>query len=391
MYSVLLVIIYVAFISLGLPDSLLGAGWPEIHVDIGAPLSYAGIITMLISVFTIISSLLCSKIISKIGSGLYTAISVALTALAMIGFSFANSFWILVVLTVPYGLGAGGVDATLNNFVALHYKSRHMSWLHCFWGVGAMISPYIMGYSIGTTAGWHGGYRIVGLIQVVLAVALFISLPLWKKVDVKVERTETVKNENLTLKQIFSIKGVFVWLMGFFCYCALEQTMMLWSGTYFAQYKLIDSGKAAFYSSFVFIGITAGRLVSGFVAEKLGDKRLIRIGYSVILVGLVLVAIPVKSVIPSVIGFTVAGVGCAPVYPSIIHATPDNFGREKSQAIIGVQMAFAYTGITLMPPLFGLIAQNVNVGFLPLYVFAFTALLIVCCEVYYAKKAKNVY
>ena len=179
MYSILLVIIYVAFISLGLPDSLLGAGWPEIHVDIGAPLSYAGIITMLISVFTIISSLLCSKIISKIGSGLYTAISVALTALAMIGFSFANSFWILVVLTVPYGLGAGGVDATLNNFVALHYKSRHMSWLHCFWGVGAMISPYIMGYSIGTTAGWHGGYRIVGLIQVVLAVALFISLPLW--------------------------------------------------------------------------------------------------------------------------------------------------------------------------------------------------------------------
>jgi fucose permease len=307
----------------------------------------------------------------------------------MIGFSFANSFWILVVLTVPYGLGAGGVDATLNNFVALHYKSRHMSWLHCFWGVGAMISPYIMGYSIGTTAGWHGGYRIVGLIQVVLAVALFISLPLWKKVDVKVERTETVKNENLTLKQIFSIKGVLVWLMGFFCYCALEQTMMLWSGTYFAQYKLIDSGKAAFYSSFVFIGITAGRLVSGFVAEKLGDKRLIRIGYSVILAGLVLVAIPVKSVIPSVIGFTVAGVGCAPVYPSIIHATPDNFGREKSQAIIGVQMAFAYTGITLMPPLFGLIAQNVNVGFLPLYVFAFTALLIVCCEVYYAKKSEK--
>lgn len=391
MYSILLVIIYIAFISLGLPDSLLGAGWPVMQVEMSVPVSYAGILTMLISIFTIISSLLCTRITIKIGSGLYTAISVALTAGAMIGFSLSKSFWVLVVLTIPYGLGAGGVDATLNNFVALHYKSRHMSWLHCFWGVGAIISPYVMGYCIGTASGWQGGYRIVGITQIVLAVIIFCSLPIWKKIDRKSVEEEQEQTTGLSLKQMLSIKGVPVWLMGFFCYCALEQTTMLWSGTYFAQYKGVDADTAAFFSSFVFIGLTAGRFVGGFVTEKLGDKRLIRIGYAIIFVGLLLVAIPVKTTTTALIGFIVIGVGCAPVYPSIIHATPDNFGREKSHAIIGAQMAFAYMGTTFMPPLFGLIAEHISVGFLPLYVFVLTALLVVCCEVFYAKKAKGEY
>lgn len=387
MYSILLVIIYVAFISLGLPDSLLGAGWPVMQPALGVPLSYAGIITMLISVFTIISSLFCSKITAKIGSGLFTAVSVALTAGAMIGFSFAEKFWVLVVLTVPYGLGAGGVDATLNNFVALHYKSRHMSWLHCFWGVGAIISPYIMGGMIGTNASWRGGYMIVGFIQIVLVVVLFATLPFWKKTAKITEEKTSV----LSLKQIFSIKGIILWTVCFFGYCALEQTTMLWSGTYLANFKNLDPDDAAFFSSFVFIGLTVGRLISGFVSEKLGDRKLIRIGYGIMLFGILLVAIPVKSAIPSLVGFCIAGLGYAPIYPCIIHATPDNFGKTKSQAIIGVQMACAYTGITFIPPLFGLIAEHISVGLLPIFILIFIALFIACFEIFTRKKEKGIY
>lgn len=388
MYSVLLVIIYIAFISLGLPDSLLGAGWPVIHGDLNVPISYAGILTMLISVFTIISSLFCSKITLKIGSGLFTAVSVALTAVAMIGFSVTKSFYVMVALTVPYGLGAGGVDATLNNFVALHYKARHMSWLHCFWGVGAIISPYVMGYCIGRTVGWQGGYRLVGLLQVVLAVALFISIPLWKKTEKRTGK-EDEKAVSLSLKEIFSIKGVPLWTAAFFCYCATEQTVMLWAGTYLAEYKLLEAETAAFYSSFVFIGLTFGRFLCGFFSERLGDKRLIRIGYAVAAVGLALTGLPVKSYIPTLIGLCVTGFGCAPIYPSIIHSTPDNFGKEKSQAIIGVQMACAYTGITFMPPLFGVIAERWGSGYLPLFSGCFVILLIICCETFFALRRKS--
>ncbi len=388
MYSILLVIIYVAFVSLGLPDSLLGSGWPVMHAELSVPLSYAGILTMLISIFTIISSLFCSKIIAKLGSGLYTAISVALTAGAMLGFSFANNFWIIVALTLPYGLGAGGVDATLNNFVALHYKSRHMSWLHSFWGLGAIISPYVMGACIGSS-GWQTGYLIIGSVQVALCVVLFCTVPLWKKVEVKSECEEQVAS--LSLKRIFSIKGVPVWLICFFCYCALEQTAMIWSGTYLAEYKGFSEEKAAFFSSFVFIGLTAGRMLCGFFADRMGDKILIRVGYIVSAVGMALVAIPIRNPIPALVGFCIAGLGFAPIYPSIIHATPDNFGRKNSQAIIGVQMAFAYTGITFMPPLFGLIAENINVGLLPIYVLIFIILLIISFEYFSYKKSKNIY
>jgi len=388
MYSVLLVIIYIAFISLGLPDSLLGSGWPVMHVDMNVPLSYAGIISMLISVFTIISSLVCAKITAKIGSGLFTAISVFLTAAAMIGFSLARSFWVLCVLTIPYGLGAGGVDATLNNFVALHYKARHMSWLHCFWGVGAIISPYVMGYYLGTSLSFRGGYRLIGIIQIVLAAALFISLPLWKKTEIK---AENVKEKTLSLKQIFSIKGVTLWILCFFCYCALEQTTMLWAGTYLTQYKALDAQKAAFYSSFVFIGLTVGRLVSGFVSEKLGDIKLVRIGYIVSAAGVILIGIPFESYIPSLVGFCVAGVGFAPIYPCIIHATPENFGKEKSRSIIGVQMAFAYLGITFMPPVFGLIAEHIGAYLLPAFVLFFIVVLIILFEIFCRGKRRGIY
>ncbi len=388
MYSIVLVIIYLAFISLGLPDSLLGSGWPVMQADFDVPLSYAGILTMLISIFTVISSLFCSRITAKISYGLYTGISIALTAIAMILFAYAQSFWVLVVLTIPYGLGAGGVDAALNNYVSLHYKSRHMSWLHCFWGVGAIVSPYIMGASIGSTMGWQGGYLIVGIMQVVLAVVVLATIPLWKKSNKEQDSSAPIEHRPLTLKEIFSIKGVPLWVLGFFCYCALEQTVMIWAGTYLNQYKMLDDKTAAFFSSFVFVGLTVGRFLGGFVTEKLGDKRLIRLGYVVSAVGLALVAIPVDNAVPALVGLAIMGLGFAPIYPCIIHATPDNFGKENSQSIIGVQMAFAYLGVTFMPSLFGVIAENISLALLPLFVAVFLVALIVIVEVFYHRPKK---
>ncbi len=388
MYSIILVIIYLAFISLGLPDSLLGSGWPIMQAELSVPLSYAGILTMLISIFTVVSSLFCSKMTARLGTGLYTGISVSLTALAMIGFAFSKSYWVLVVLTVPYGLGAGGVDAALNNFVALHYKSRHMSWLHCFWGVGAIISPYIMGVCISSTIGWQGGYLIVGIIQCVLAVAILSSFPLWKRFEKSsnIDIVISAKEKPLSIKQVFKIKGVLLWMLGFFCYCALEQTAMVWAGTYLNQYKLLDEKSAAFCSSFEFIGLTIGRFLCGFVSDRWGDKRLIRVGYIIAIIGIILVGVPTRSVVPCLIGLVIMGFGFAPIYPSIIHVTPELFGKENSQSIIGVQMSFAYLGMTFVPPLFGLIAQYVTVALFAPFVMVFTIVFIVLVEVFFRRK-----
>lgn len=389
MYSLLLVIIYVAFISLGLPDSLLGSGWPAMHEQLGVGISYAGIITMLISVFTIISSVFAAKITVKLGTGLYTAISVSLTALAMIGFSFSTAFWQLVVLTVPYGLGAGGVDASLNNYVALHYKSRHMSWLHCFWGVGTIISPYVMAYALRSFRGWQGGYLIVGLIQCALAVGLFLAAPLWKKQkQVDSSDREETPLKALSLKEVFSLKGIMLWLIGFSCYCALEQSAMVWASSYLAECRGLSAERAATFGSLFCIGITAGRLISGFVAEKAGDKLMIRIGLTIILIGTILIALPVNYIV-ALVGFVVVGLGCAPVYPSIIHATPDAFGKENSQSVIGMQMAFAYVGSTFMPPLFGVIAKYTNMSILPYYVMLFALIMVALTECFYKIKKKQ--
>ena len=350
------------------------------HEQLGVEISYAGIITMLISVFTIISSVFAAKITVKLGTGLYTAISVSLTALAMIGFSFSTAFWQPVVLTVPYGLGAGGVDASLNNYVALHYKSRHMSWLHCFWGVGTIISPYVMAYALRSFRGWQGGYLIVGLIQCALAVGLFLAAPLWKKQkQVDSSDKEETPLKALSLKEVFSLKGIMLWLIGFSCYCALEQSAMVWASSYLAECRGLSAERAATFGSLFCIGITAGRLISGFVAEKAGDKLMIRIGLAIILIGTILIALPVNYVV-ALVGFVVVGLGCAPVYPSIIHATPYNFGKENSQSIIGIQMASEYVGTTFMPPLFGILAGKIGLWLYPIYLIVFAVLMIVMSE-----------
>lgn len=386
MFQLLLVIIYLAFISLGLPDALLGSAWPSMYRELGASVSYAGIISMIIAGGTIISSLFSDRLIRNFGTGKVTVVSVAMTAAALFGFSSSHSFLQLCVWAVPYGLGAGSVDAGLNNFVALHYKSRHMSWLHCFWGLGAAASPYIMRYCLTGGYGWHSGYRTVSIIQFVLTAGLFISLPLWKQVNggkkspTQEEGTENGPVKALGLLQTMKIKGVPLVMVAFFSYCALEQTTMLWASSYMVQHRGIDVNLAAGYSALFFFGITFGRFLGGFAADWLGDRGLVRIGIATIVVGLILVAAPVKTNMLVLAGLVVVGFGCAPVYPAIIHATPYNFGRENSQSIIGVQMASAYIGTTFMPPLFGFMASSINISSFPYYILILTVLLFVMSE-----------
>lgn len=388
MYSLLLVIIYIAFISLGLPDSLIGSAWPVMHRELEVPVSCMGILTMLISGGTILSSLLADRLTRKLGTGLVTAVSVLLTAAALFGFSVSDSFLLLCIWTVPYGLGAGAVDASLNNYVALHYASRHMSWLHCFWGVGCSVSPYIMGYAL-TGHSWNLGFRIVSALQITLTAILFLSLPLWKKAAVNavanvgssaVSDSKRSAEKPLSMGRMLRIKGVPLVLAAFWSYCALESTTGIWASSYLVQHRGIDAETAAMFASLFYLGITFGRFLSGFVADRLGDRRLIRLGTLTALAGAILILLPLPIHFPALAGLIIIGLGCAPIYPSIIHSTPDNFGAENSQAIIGVQMASAYLGSTFMPPLFGLLATHVSIGLYPAYLLLFVGLMLFMWE-----------
>lgn len=377
MFLFLLAIIYVAFIGLGLPDSLIGSSWPVMHIDLGVPVSYMGIITMIISAGTIISSLMSDYLTRKLGAGLVTAVSVFLTAAALFCFSLTESFALLCLLAVPYGIGAGAVDAALNNYVALHYSSRHMSWLHCFWGVGTIISPYIMGFCLDSGKGWSDGFFTVSIIQIVISAILFMSLPMWKK---RFRDGSETSGSGAGIISVLKIRGVKSLLITFFAYCSLENTAGLWASTYFVESRGISPVDAARYAAMFYIGITAGRFISGFIADWLGDKRFIRTGLCIICAGLVILVLPFKSSAVSAAGLIITGLGCAPVYPCIIHATPDNFGEGNSQAIIGIQMASAYLGSTLMPPVFGVIARRYSTAVFPYYLIIFAVLMFVMSE-----------
>ena len=379
MTNLLLAIIYMAFISLGLPDALLGAAWPTMQPEFGVPISYAGIISMIIAVGTIVSSLQSDRLTRRLGAGKVTAVSVAMTAAALIGFSLTHSFWLLCVWAVPYGLGAGGVDASLNNYVALHYESRHMSWLHCMWGVGATLGPYLMGYALTNGGGWNAGYRYIGIIQIVLTAFLLFSLPLWKKRKGAQADAGAEMSEALTLRQIVGIPGAKEVMVCFFCYCAVEQTTTLWASRYLSIYKGMAPETAASFASMFFIGITAGRAVCGFITMKLSDTQMIRLGLALIALGVIAMLLAGAPAV-ALAGLVLIGLGCAPIYPCIIHSTPDHFGADKSQAIIGVQMASAYVGSCLMPPLFGLIANNITVALLPVFLLLVLVLMAVMHE-----------
>ena len=375
MYSFLLALIYLAFISLGLPDSLLGAGWPVMHTELGVSVSFMGIISMVISGGTIVSSLLSDKLTHKFGTRAVTVASVLLTVAALFGFSFSGSFSMLIIFAVPYGLGAGAIDAALNNYVALHYKAKHMSWLHCFWGVGAIISPFIMSFAL-KNLNWNSGYRIVGFIQLAIALLLLVTLPVWK-----INKTEsTADTKRVGLTAALKIKGVPFLLIGFFAYCAAEATAMYWASTYFTEVKGISGDRAASFAALFYIGITLGRFASGFITERLGDRRMILLGTGILACGITILLIPVQSYMTAFAAFLVIGFGCAPIYPCIIHSTPANFGAENSGAIIGIQMASAYVGSTFIPPLFGLFGNAVGFSVMPVYLLAFFALMIIMTE-----------
>ena len=365
MVHLLLAVIYLSFISLGLPDSLLGAVWPSIYQGFGVPVSYSGVIFCIISVGTVISSLQSDRLTRRFGTGGVTAISVGMTAAALFGFSVSNSFLALCLWAIPYGLGAGSVDAALNNYVALHFASRHMSWLHCMWGVGASTGPYIMGTVLARNAGWHMGYRVIGVIQLVLTAVIAISLPLWKTGTAgNTEEQAAAPAKALTLQQIFHIPGVKEVVITFFCYCSLEQTAGLWASSYLVLARGIAPETAAGFASLFFLGITAGRALSGFLTLKWNDAQMVRMGLCVIALGLAALFLPFGQT-TALAGLVLIGLGCAPIYPSIIHATPGHFGAERSQAIIGVQMAGAYIGNCLMPPLFGVLADHTTIAVFP--------------------------
>lgn len=382
MFSLLLAVIYLAFISLGLPDSLLGSVWPTIYQEFNVPVSYAGAIFMIISAGTIVSSLQSDRLTKLLGTGKVTAFSVLMTAVALWGFSISSSYWMLVLWAIPYGLGAGSVDASLNNYVALHYKSHHMSWLHCMWGVGASIGPYIMSFALLNGQTWNMGYRYISLIQIGLTIIIMLSLPLWKKptnvTNIQTSESEIEKDKNkvLTLKEIFNIPGAKQVMLMFFCYCALEQTTGLWASSYLVLQHGLDLEIAASYASLFFIGITVGRAVSGFITMKLNDKQMIYLGQALILIGIILMCLPFGHQV-ALIGLVTIGLGCAPIYPCIIHSTPTNFGADKSQAVIGVQMASAYVGNLLMPPLFGIIANHISAMLFPVYLLLILIVMVV--------------
>lgn len=372
MYLLLLAVIYLAFISLGLPDSLLGAAWPTIRAELDIPLSYMGLISMIISGGTIISGLMSERLTKKFKTKNVTIMSVALTAVALMGFSTSTEFYHMCLWAIPYGLGAGAIDAALNNYVALHYNSRHMSWLHCFWGVGTIISPYIMSYALTHTA-WANGYRTVSYLQFGITAVLLFTLPLWNvnKPAVSEENNTSI----LGIKGALKIKGVPYMLLGFLSYCAAEATAMLWASSYLEGVRGAAKEEAAAFGSLFFIGITAGRFFAGFITDKLGDNKMIRLGGGIALIGIICLVIPLK--ITSLIGFIIIGLGCAPVYPCIIHSTPKNFGAENSQGIIGIQMASAYVGSTFMPPVFGLIANHISLKLMPAYLAFFLIMMLI--------------
>ena len=380
MTNLLIAIIYLAFISLGLPDAVFGGSWPTIYQEFGVPVSYAGIVTVIISIGTIISSLQSDRMTYKLGTGKVTAMSVAMTAVALFGFSISHSFVELCLWAIPYGLGAGGVDASLNNYVAVHYSSRIMSWLHCMWGVGAMTGPYILGFVLTGGGIWNEGYRLISILQFVLTGVLVISLPIWKKRETVVnEHGEEVLAQALSMKEILSITGAKEIMIAFFCYCALEQTAGLCASSYMVLHKGVAEEVAASYASMFYIGITVGCFISGFITAKLNDKQMIRLGMSILAIGVIVLFLPLSEYI-SLAGFVLVGIGCAPIYPCIIHSTPDIFGADKSQAIVGVQMASAYLGSLLMPTVFGVIANHITVALLPMYLCVIFVVMLVMYE-----------
>lgn len=362
MFHLILVMIYLAFISLGLPDGLLGAAWPAMQPQLQVPVSWMGTVSLIISGGTVVSSLLSDRLTRRFGTGRLTAFSVAMTAGALFGFASSRAYWMLILWAIPYGLGAGSVDSCLNNYVALHYSGKHMSWLHCMWGIGAAAGPVIMGAVLSGGAPWNHGYLYIGIAQAILTAALLFCLPAWRRTEVQYQAVSS--HEPLGLREIFALPGAKAVMLTFFCYCALEQTAGQWAASYFYAHLGQSEERSAALAGLYYMGLTAGRGINGFLTVRFSDKALVRAGIVLIGVGLLVMLFPL-GVVGAVTGLLLMGFGSAPIYPCIIHATPNYFGAENSQAVIGVEMAFAYVGICVMPPVYGIIAQAAGLWTLP--------------------------
>ena len=386
----ILILIYIAFISLGLPDSVLGSAWTAIRTELGAQVSLAGVISLIVSAGTVVSSLLSTRMIARFGTAKVTAVSVAMTAAALFGFGAARSVALMCVLAVPLGLGGGSVDSALNNYVALRYKARHMNWLHCFWGIGASAGPMIMALWLGTQGGWRGGYLTIAAMQSVLAAVLFASLPAWKRADAQSADAEIKeKPKLLTLRQAARVPLAAPTFIALFCYCALELTAGLWSASYATLLYGTPKETAAGWTSLFYLGLTAGRAAAGFLSMKLDNPAMIRLGQAAAAAGAAVMLVPLgEARVP--VSLVLLGLGCAPIYPAMLHQTPRTFGAEKSQAMLGIQMASAYCGSTLMPPLFGFLAQHVSMALLPVYLAALLALMTVCTEIVRRRVSRSV-
>ena len=371
MYSLLLAVIYLIFVSLGLPDSLLGSGWPTMQVAFGVPSSYAGYVSMAISFMTIVSALISPRMIRRFHTKWIVIVSILLTVFGLLGFSFSTSYAMLFVFVIPYGLGAGAIDASVNHYVANNYSGSVMNFLHCFYGVGAVISPNIMALAL-SKARWNEGYRWTAYIQMTILLVCILSLPLWKKNESSAEAEEEA---GAGIREALKVPGVILTLIAFFAYCSGEATCFLWTSSYFAGVKEgLSDGLIASFGSLIFGGLMLGRLISGFVSNKLGDRPLIRIGIIVEMIGIVLVMLPISHYLPAAIGFAVIGTGMGPVYPAIQHMAPANFGKRNSAAVIGLQMASAYVGSTFMPMVFGNLQQHIGIGIMPVYLLIFAVL-----------------
>ena len=379
MFSLLLALIYVSFISLGLPDSLLGSAWPQMQESLGVSLSLGGVISFLITASTILSSLMSHQVIQRFGTGAVTMCSVAMTALALFGFSLSNSFFALCLWAIPYGLGAGSVDAALNNFVALHCKAKHMSWLHCFWGIGATGGPYIMGLCLSRGMGWQAGYRTISFLQMALTLILLLSLPLWKKQELPLSGGETVRPQTPQWGKLLKRPGVKAALTAFFFYSALELTTGLWGSSYMVAVRGISPETAAKWISLFYLGITAGRFFSGFLTLRFSDDAMVRLGEITAIVGILLILLPLHNLFLC-LGLILTGLGCAPIYPSLLHATPQRFGKSLSQSLMGTQMAISYLGSTTMPPVSGFLSEKISMGLYPVLLLVFALMLTILTE-----------
>lgn len=385
MGSLLLAVIYLSFVSLGLPDSLLGSAWPVMQTAMGVPSSYAGYVSMAIAFMTIISSLMSPQLIRRFATKWIVVVSIALTVAGLLGFSYSSQYWMLFLFAIPYGLGAGSVDAALNEYVASHYSSRVMNFLHCFYGFGAVISPNIMALAL-KYARWNEGYRWAAFMQMGILAVCILSLPLWKKSNQENE----VAGGSAGIRDALKVPGVVLTLIAFFSYCSGEATCFLWTSSYFAGTKEgLSQELIASFGSLIFGGLMLGRLIAGFISHRLGDRKLIRFGLAAEAIGILLMLIPIPQYYTAMTGFLMIGAGMGPIYPSIQHMAPANFGKKYSAPVIGLQMAFAYIGSTFMPAVFGFIQQSIGVGIMPVYLMIFAVLNFVFLELSYRAIAKN--